>query len=481
MASPFGDSSAMATPFDSAFSPFGGAAAFDAPSDDDDDDDEEASGEPPEDDEHSDEDEGVHLGLDEGVHLGLAADSFSFKPRPLGRQATHEAEDALIEAALEAELGLAVSGGLDDDAGPFAAAARAGSGGFDAGPFAAASTAAGPIGDSFSDGGPFAAAARAGAAPPSEAGPKRQQLAPQPPRPALTVQRQHSLRDIGEFGGVTSIVELTGLLSGGGVAGASGAAVAPSAPQAVPAAGPAQQQQQRFGSPLPSVRGSGDVVAEGPGSSRQSGSAALAALGYLHAQQATQQIPADAQQAAAPAGPPALPPGGASQVWAQQHAAFVQQQTAAFVQQQQQQQAAGFAVPTPFSVSQQQLLRQGSPVPQPQVLRRASGSSSFEIGPAHIEVDERTGQVSWGPGAAWCGKGARTGASGAGQAALPQHSGAHVRCCVRLPPPPLVCRHSLCSRCGRPATPAWASRRSPRAAPAARCLARAPCWSWWRH
>lgn len=314
------------------------------------------------------EDQGVDLPMDLST-LGRARSAVPDEPYA-------EAEDALIEAALDAELGPAGSAG-------------SGTGG---------------------------AAAPGPAQRLEQLAAQMARLPPMPARPAA--QRQHSLRTLGEFEGVSTMWELSDLVGGGGggrparpalqqlvrqrqertkvalaqpLQPARGAAapLPPAAPQqgqqqavqAAPAGPPPPQQatpkqqpaaavlpaqqataaspwaQQATAwplaaSPLPSVRGGG----ADPGAARPSGAAALEALADLQAQQAQQGPPPPAQQ---------------------------QQQLP--------------MLPLPLLGSPAGLL--GSPAGPHRLHSGSSGAYSLELGPPHLEVDERTGEV--GARCAW--------------------------------------------------------------------------------
>lgn len=352
-ASQLASSSSLPSPFGGPMSPFAAMAGF---SDSEEDEGAAAEGsdaarQAAEEGQLSDgveeEDQGVDLAMD-------LASSLPHKP-------SVESEDALIEATLDAELG------------PISSADGSCSGPADA------------------------------PAPGTADGLERlaAQMACLPAMPsAPSAQRQHSLRTLGEFGGVSSMWDLSDLVGGGGAAAAAGGdppvplppqpqlvrqrqerkrvpLVSPAPPQqvaqpapAVPpplpqqqAAQQAQQQAQQaaaaalstqqapappfgwqvqhppgwpgatFGSPLPSVRNSDAEHA----ATRPSGPAALEALADLRAQQAQQGAP-----------PPAPP------------------------------------VPVPLL---------GSPVAPHSMLSGSSGGYSLELGPPHLEVDERTGEV----------------------------------------------------------------------------------------
>lgn len=311
MASPFGalesPFGAMDTPFGAAMeSPFGAAVSTSPPSP------LGPAAQPPESAQPAaaapvepaeDEDAGV----DEGIALPVLRQTFSFGARKLRTQrSTHSDEEAMIEAALDAELGAA------------AGAEPAGSGPADA----------------------------------------LSELRPMPR--AELPQRQHSLASLGQFTGVSTIFDLA--------AAAPVAAAAAAEEDGGPFA--AAQRQPSFGSRLPSVRGSGQS-----GSGRQSGAAALEALAGLQAQQGQQ-----------PAG----------RGWSFSGQALTATASPFDVQlavAQQQQLAAGAS---PFLGAQQPVgLRRRPPPPhQPQRHLGSSSRVNLEVGPAHLEVDERTGQAS---------------------------------------------------------------------------------------
>lgn len=346
------DGDGMASPFGaaSAFSPFG-AFAFPLESPAEEEEEEEA------------EEEEVEENIDEGVTLG-APFSFKLQQQQALQQFRHEAEDALIEDALNQELGPAagIGGGATDDAGGGGAAGSAGR-----------------------------RLARLAAA--------------LPPLTRQQAQRAHSLRSLGEFEGISTIYDLNRLVAGTGTTAAAAkpsAAVAQLATLSPSLAGPfpavaalqppellgqaalqqhvtVQQEQQvelQFGSPLPSVR-----VSDGPASVRQSGAAALEALEHLQTQQG--QLAPGWQGyggEALPLQPQGVPrTDAAGPFWAQHQAGPPT--------------AAG-AGATPFLAMQQQLRQSPARAPSPH--RHPSSGMSLELGPAHLEVDERTGQVGWG-------------------------------------------------------------------------------------
>ena len=457
-ASPFGAAAAL---YDCEASPFGAAGAL--PFDDE------------------EEGEGGEEN-DEGITLPVAKSSAPSMALTLEKQlSTQEAEDALIDAAVDDELG------LEPGAAPDA-----------------------PGGDGAQQ---AAAAAEPAAAQPAR-GRRQRRPGPAdalPPMPREQAARQPSLRSLGQFEGVSTIFDLNRMLAGGSMAGDNSAAVlqqlatlkpqpsaaaqwqesavpgavapaadADAAPPAASAADPeaalaaaaaqaaalaaaapspfqdtagqrgaaaaatAAQQQQRqqqqwqqqparerddgdsqpaFGSPLSSLRGSANNAGRRSGASdsgtpvagRRCGSAALEALADLRATQqdagpagqdwqfggvtlkpAPSPFAAQAAAAAAMAAPP--PP----QQVAMQHAAAQQQAVLPPGVRAGQAVAApslgGMMATTPFQEMQGPLVRQTSPTGLPgnqsPVGRHLSGAGlSLELGPAHLEVDEKTGQV----------------------------------------------------------------------------------------
>jgi hypothetical protein len=217
---------------------------------------------------------------------------------------------------------------------------------------------------------------------------------------------------------------------------AAQAAAAPSPFELVAAAAQQQQQpanaaqlegeesQPAFGSPLPSLRGSANDAVRRSGTSdpgaastsRRCGSAALEALAELRAQQQEDGPPGQdwqfsgvtlkpaaspfEAQAAAAAAMAAQPPSQQAAMQAAAQAAALQ----AAAQQAGMQAGAAVVAPggidatTPFLAMQGPLLRQTSPQGLPgnhsPVTRHLSGGGlSLELGPAHLEVDEKTGQA----------------------------------------------------------------------------------------
>jgi hypothetical protein len=225
---------------------------------------------------------------------------------------------------------------------------------------------------------------------------------------------------------------------------AAQAAAAPSPFELVAAAAQQQQQpanaaqlegeesQPAFGSPLPSLRGSANDAVRRSGTSdpgaastsRRCGSAALEALAELRAQQQEDGPPGQdwqfsgvtlkpaaspfEAQAAAAAAMAAQPPSQQAAMQAAAQAAALQ----AAAQQAGMQAGAAVVAPggidatTPFLAMQGPLLRQTSPQGLPgnhsPVTRHLSGGGlSLELGPAHLEVDEKTGQVSTAARPSW--------------------------------------------------------------------------------
>lgn len=336
---------------------------------------------------------------DEGIELPIPKSAFSFGrsgARKLGHAHSAVAEDAWIDAAVE------------DEMSPAAGAAP-----------------------------PVAAAAAEAAAAAALAGAAAAQALP---------QRQHSLRSLGEFEGVSGLIDLSNRLDGAGSGAPRPPLLARLASQLgvlqqqQPASHVAAKQQQQveqhqqqqqqpeqqqerqpaFGSPLPSVRGS-----DGVGTPRRSGSAALEALAELQAAQAARSSASTGPDVAA------FPSAGA---FAALPAAHPPHHPSLPVAQRRRSTSSG----------------------------GLSGTLSFELGAPHLEVDEKTGEVRescrQGEGPAW-GWAARwpmlrppnlplcLGSLAAFTGPLP---------CLLAPSPPVpTClpahRPSLCSRwCGRP-------------------------------
>ncbi|KAL4448958.1 hypothetical protein ABPG77_007675 [Micractinium sp. CCAP 211/92] len=328
---------------------------------------------------------------DQGVELPMDLSAFSRARSLLSHKPSADAEDALIEAALEAELGPAASTG---------------------------SSSAAPADDLVA---PKTVQTM------EQLAAQMASLPPMPERPSA--QRQHSLRTLGEFEGVSTMFDLSDLVGGGGTAAAAAAAPPPPTVQQVvrqrqermrvPLVQPLPQQQEQ---PAPAA-----VPPQQPAALQQVVLAVPAMTAALPSQPALQQQPQQAERKAAVALPGQR--GAPASPWADQAQRMVAWPGSTFgsplasvrnsnaepaaarpsgpaalealadLQAQQAQQAqrtqdgAAPPPPQPQGLLPLPLPLLGSPAGPHLLHSDSSGGYSIELGPAHLEVDERTGET----------------------------------------------------------------------------------------